>query len=384
MKIPILDLNAQYKTIKKEIDNAIKTVITESSFIGGKHVEELEKNIAHYCGTKYAVALNSGTDALYLSLYALGIGKGDEVITSPFSFFATAEVIAKVGATPVFVDIDPTTFNINPQLIEKAITKKTKAIIPVHLFGQTAEMDKINALAKKYGFFVIEDACQAIGATYKGKKTGNLGDIGAFSFFPSKNLGAYGDGGMLTTNDQRLATRVRILRNHGSKVKYYNDEIGVSSRLDGLQAAILNVKLRHLDKWNKERNRVAQTYSKLLKDIPWLSLPNSSDQRPRPKVYRPLGETTNDFYHVFHQYTIRITNGKRDELRTHLAQKGIQTMVYYPIALHLLKAMEYLGYKKGSMPAAEKACDEVLSLPMYPELKESVINVILKSIAGFR
>ena len=372
MKIPILDLNAQYKTIKKEIDNAIKTVITESSFIGGKHVEELEKNIAHYCGTKYAVALNSGTDALYLSLYALGIGKGDEVITSPFSFFATAEVIAKVGATPVFVDIDPTTFNINPQLIEKAITKKTKAIIPVHLFGQTAEMDKINALAKKYGFFVIEDAFQAIGATYKGKKTGNLGDIGAFSFFPSKNLGAYGDGGMLTTNDQRLATRVRILRNHGSKVKYYNDEIGVSSRLDGLQAAILNVKLRHLDKWNKERNRVAQTYDRLLSNIPWISLP------PVASRQSPIAA------HVFHQYTIRITNGKRDELRTHLAQKGIQTMVYYPIALHLLKAMEYLGYKKGSMPAAEKACDEVLSLPMYPELKESVINVILKSIAGFR
>lgn len=371
MKIPILDLQAQYKTIKKEIDAAIKTVIAESSFIGGKHVEELENNIASYCGTKYAVALNSGTDALYLALWALGIGKGDEVITSPFSFFATAEVIAKVGAKPVFVDIDPATFNINPELIEEKITKNTRAIIPVHLFGQTAEMDRINDLAKRYGFFVIEDACQAIGARYKGKKAGNLGDVGCFSFFPSKNLGAYGDGGILTTNHQSLATKVKMLHNHGSKVKYYNDEIGVSSRLDGLQAAILNVKLRHLDKWNKERNRIAQTYDKLLSNIPWVSLPS----------HQPLATS---HQHVFHQYTIRITNGKRDKLRTSLAENGIQTMVYYPIALHLLKAMEYLGYKKGSLPAAEKACEEVLSLPMYPELKESVINIIAKSISDFR
>lgn len=358
MKIPILDLQVQYKTIKKEIDAAIKTVIAESSFIGGKHVEELENNIASYCGTKYAVALNSGTDALYLALWALGIGKGDEVITSPFSFFATAEVIAKVGAKPVFVDIDPATFNINPELIEGKITKNTKAIIPVHLFGQAAGMDKINALAKKYGFFVIEDACQAIGATYKGKKTGNLGDVGCFSFFPSKNLGAYGDGGILTTNHLPLATKVKILRNHGSKVKYYNDEIGVSSRLDGLQAAILNVKLKHLDKWNKARNEVAQMYDKLLSNINWLQTPRVSPE------------------HVFHQYTIRVTNGKRYELKNYLAEQGIQTMIYYPIPLHLLKAMEYLGYKKGSLLEAEKACEEVLSLPMYPELQFNHINKI--------
>ena len=365
MKIPILDLNVQYKTIKKEIDVAIKTVIAESSFIGGKHVEELERNIALYCGTKYAVALNSGTDALYLSLWARGIGKGDEVITTPFSFFATAEVIAKVGATPVFVDIDPTTFNINSELIEKKVTKKTKAIIPVHLFGQTAEMDVINALARKYGLFVIEDACQAIGATYKDKKTGNLGDVGCFSFFPSKNLGAYGDGGILTTNHQPLATKVKVLRNHGSKVKYYNDEVGVSSRLDGLQAAILNVKLKHLDKWNKARKRVAQTYDKLLKNISWIKLPHCHPA------------------HVFHQYTICVVNGKRNELRNHLAGQGIQTMIYYPRPLHLLKAMEYLEYKKGSLPEAEKACEEVLSLPIYPELKKDTIEEISEGISNF-
>ncbi|OGK62535.1 transcriptional regulator [Candidatus Roizmanbacteria bacterium RIFOXYB2_FULL_38_10] len=372
MKIPILDLKAQYKSIQKEIDNAIKTVIAESAFIGGRHVEELEKNIAAYCGTKYAVALNSGTDALYLALWALGIGEGDEVITSPFSFFATAEVIAKVGAKPVFVDIDPTAFNIDPDLIKAKITKKTKAIIPVHLFGQAAEMDKINALAKKHKFFVIEDACQAIGATYKGKKTGNLGDIGAFSFFPSKNLGAYGDGGIVTTNNKDLADKIRQLRNHGSKVKYYNDEIGVSSRLDGIQAAILNAKLKHLDKWNKARNNVAKTYAKLMKNVSGIILPNNENCKLKIEHCQ----------HVFHQYTIRVKNGKRDELKKYLADKGIQTMIYYPVPLHLLKAMEYLGYKKGSLPEAEKACSEVLSLPIYPELKNKTITQIGKILSN--
>lgn len=362
MKIPILDLKAQYKSIKKEIDEAIGTVIAETAFIGGRHVEELEKNIAAYCGTKYAVALNSGTDALYLALWALGVGEGDEVIVPPFTFFATAEVVAKLGAKPVFVDIDPVTFNINPDHIEAKITKKTKAIIPVHLFGQPAEMDKINALAKKHKLFVVEDACQAIGASYKGKKTGNLGDIGAFSFFPSKNLGAYGDGGIATTNSEDLAAKMKMLRNHGSKVKYYNDEIGVSSRLDGLQAAILNAKLKHLDAWNKARNKVAQTYNKLLQGIDWIQTPNIHPG------------------HVFHQYTIRVKNGKRDELKKKLADLGIQSMIYYPVPLHLLKAFEYLGLKKGSMPKAEKACGEVLSLPIYPELDTNTIRKISDSI----
>jgi len=364
MKIPILDLRAQYKTIKKDINDAIKTVISETSFIGGIHVAELEKNIALFCGTKYAVALNSGTDALYLALWALGIGKGDEVITSPFSFFATAEVIAKLGAKPVFVDIDPATFNINPHLIESAITKKTKAIIPVHLFGLAAEMNLINKIAKKYNLFVIEDACQAIGATYNGKKAGNLGDIGAFSFFPSKNLGAYGDGGIATTNNEELAIKMRMLRNHGSKIKYYNDVIGVSSRLDGLQAAILNVKLPHLTKWNKLRNKVAITYNKHLKNISWIKTPEVNPN------------------HVFHQYTVRITNGMRDEVRKYLAVKGIQTMVYYPNPLHLLKALSYLRYKKGAFPEAEKACEEVLSLPIYPELSQKSILLVKKAISS--
>ncbi|MFA5136561.1 MAG: DegT/DnrJ/EryC1/StrS family aminotransferase [Patescibacteria group bacterium] len=370
MKIPILDLYAQYKSIKKQINKAIQTVIDESSFIGGRHVEELEKNIARYCGTKYAVALNSGTDALYLALIALGIGKGDEVITSPFTFFATAEVIVKVGAKPVFVDIDPITFNIDPNKIEAKVTKKTKAIIPVHLFGLPSPMNQINQVTKKHGLFIIEDACQAIGATHQGKKTGSLGDIGCFSFFPSKNLGAYGDGGIVTTNNQQLSNQITMLRNHGSKIKYYNDQIGVSSRLDGLQAAILNVKLKYLDKWNKERNRVAQIYNKLLKDIPWISLPTNNNQQL----------ATNNYHHVFHQYTIRITNGKRDALRKYLAEKGIQTMIYYPIPLHRLKALEFLKVKKGSLPEAEKACGEVLSLPVYPELKVGNIKYIVKKI----
>lgn len=373
MKVPMLDLYAQYKTIKKEIDAAIKTVIKESSFIGGKYVEELENNIAKYCGTKYAVALNSGTDALYLSLCALGIGKGDEVITTPYTFFATAEVIAKVGAKPVFVDINPHTFNIDPELVEGKITKKTKAIIPVHLFGLPAEINKIKSLAKKYKLFVIEDACQAIGATYKNKKTGNLGDVGCFSFFPSKNLGAYGDGGLLTTNHQPLATKVRMLRNHGSKIKYHNDEIGVSSRLDGIQAAILNVKLKYLNKWNKERNRVAKTYNKLLKDISWLILPD----------YNRFQPISTYFNHVYHQYTIRVKNGKRDKLRQHLTDKGISSMIYYPTPLHLLKAFDYLKYKRGSMSESEKASEEVLSLPIYPELTKQTIQIVTKAISSY-
>ncbi len=368
-KIPMVDLYAQYKTVEKEIKKAIEEVIKKSAFVGGIYVEKFEEEMARYCGTKYVVSLNSGTDALYLSLWALGIKEGDEVITSPFTFFATAEVIARLGAKPVFVDINPSTFNIDENLIEEKITKKTRAIIPVHLFGLSANMDKINQLAKKYKLYVVEDACQAIGAEYKGKKVGSLGDVGCFSFFPSKNLNAYGDGGMITTDNQKLAEKIKMLRNHGSKIKYYNDEIGVSSRLDGLQAAILSVKLKHLNKWNKSRQNIADNYNNLLKDIGGIEIPKYD-----------LGKNIS---HVYHQYTLKIKNGKRDELKKYLEENNISSMVYYPLPLHLMKAFEYLKIKKGPLPVTEKMCSEVLSLPIYAELEEKKIEFICGGINNF-
>jgi len=367
-KIPMVDLTAQYKSIKKDIDGSIKSVITDTAFVGGKYVEQFEKKIAKYCDTKYAVGLNSGTDALYLALWALGIEEGDEVITSPFTFFATAEVSARFGAKPVFVDIDPKTFNIDAKKIEQKITSRTKAIIPVHIFGYPADMKEIMRLAKKYKLFVIEDACQAIGAKHNGKKIGSIGHVGAFSFFPSKNLGAYGDGGIITTNHKKLADKIRSLRNHGSVVKYYNDEIGVSSRLDGIQASILSAKLKYLNKWNKDRAKIAKQYNEILKDIEWIELPEYEINR----------KTT----HVFHQYTIRVKNGKRNELQKYLAKKGIASMIYYPIPLQQLKAMKYLGYKRGALPEVEKASKEVLSLPIYPELKQKQIKYITQQMAS--
>lgn len=365
----MLDLYAQYKSIKKEINGAIESVIKDSAFIGGSYVEKFEQEVADYCGVKHALGLNSGTDALYLALWALGIKEGDEVITTPFTFFATAEVIARLGARPVFVDIDPNTFNIDENLIEEKITKKTKAIIPVHLFGLPANMDKIQEIAKKYKLFVVEDACQAMGAKYKGKRVGSIGDVGCFSFFPSKNLNGYGDGGMVTTNDDKLAEKIKMLRNHGSKVKYFNDEIGVSSRLDGIQAAILSVKLKYLDQWNENRKKVADKYNELLGNVNGIEVPKYNLEK--------------EVKHVYHQYTLKIKNGKRDELRKHLEENGISSMIYYPLPLHFLKAFEYLGLKKGSLPVCEKMCEEVLSLPIYPELDEKKIEFIWKKIKKY-
>lgn len=366
----MVDLTAQYRSIKKDLDKSIKDVISSTAFVGGPFVEKLEKELAKFLGVKYAVTLNSGTDALYLALWALGIKEGDEVITTPFTFFATAEVAARFGAKPVFVDIDPETFNIDAEKIEKAITKKTKAIIPVHLFGYPANMDKIMKLAKKYKLTVIEDACQAIGAKYNGKYVGGIGQIGTFSFFPSKNLGAYGDGGLLTTDNKKIADKVILLRNHGSIVKYYNDEIGVSSRLDGLQASILSAKLKYLKQWNKARANVAKQYDKLLKNIDWIELPKY--------------EINSNRTHVYHQYTIKIKNGKRNQLHKYLASKGIASMIYYPVALHELKAFKYLKIKRNAYPESIKATEEVLSLPIYPELKSSMIQRICKEIQNFK
>jgi hypothetical protein len=364
-QIPIVDLYAQYLTIKKDIDKVITNVIKSSSYIGGPEVEKLEYAIAKYCGTKYAVALNSGTDGLYFALRVQGIGKGDEVITTPFSFFATAEVIVRVGAKPVFVDVDSKTYNINLDLIEEKITNKTKAIIPVHLFGLPTKMNEINKVAKKYKLIVIEDACQALGAKYQGRTVGSLSDIGCFSFFPSKNLGAWGDGGMVVTNNKTVIEQIRMLRNHGSKVKYFNELIGYNSRLDGIQAAILNVKLRHLNRWNKARAKVAGLYDSLLGQIDWIEIPKYDIASCR---------------HVFHQYTIKIKNGKRDKVKAYLAKKGVASMVYYPIPLHLLSALKFLKNKAGSFPEAEKTCSEVLSLPIYPELSEKKVKLISKFI----
>ena len=367
-----LNLTKQYKSIKREIDFAIKRVLESGNFIGGEEVEGFENEMAKFCGTKYAVGVNSGTDALFLSLKALGINEGDEVITTPFTFIATAEIIANCGAKPVFVDIDPKTFNIDPNSVLKYLStlrtkKRPKAIIPVHLFGQIADMDRIMRIARKYKLYVIEDAAQAIGAEYKGKKAGSIGDVGCFSFFPSKNLAAYGDGGMVVTNNKKIADKIRLLRNHGSspKEKYLNLILGTNSRLDALQAAILRVKLKHLTKWSHERAKKADYYSKNLKGIGDIIVPKISSGRN----------------HIFHQYTIRTK--LRDKLQKYLKEKGIPTMIYYPLPLHLQPAFKYLAYKKGDFPEAEKAAKEVLSLPIYPEISQKDQDYIIQKIKEF-
>ena len=359
-----LDLAVQYKSIKKEVDLAIKRVLDKGVFIGGKEVEKFEKEIAKFSGAKYAIGVNSGTGALFLSLKSLGVIQGAEVITTPFTFIATAEVIANLGAKPVFVDINPKTFNINPSKIEKVISKKTRAIIPVYLFGQMAEMDKIMKIAKKYKLNVIEDAAQAIGAKRKDKKAGSIGDLGCFSFFPSKNLGAYGDGGMIVTNNKKLAGKIQVLKNHGSspKNKYKNLILGTNSRLDAIQAAILNVKLKYLKKWSKKRVEIAKYYNQKLKGVGDIITPVLISEKK----------------HIFHQYTIRTEY--RDQLKKHLEKKGIPTMIYYSIPLHLQPCFKYLGYEKGDFPEAEKAAKEVLSLPIYPELTKKEQDYIIQEL----
>ena len=369
-----LDLKKQYKSIKEAIDTAVKRVLESAVFIGGKEVEKFEKEMADFCGTKHAIGLNSGTDALFLSLKALNIGPGDEVITTPFTFIATAGVIANCGAKPVFADINPETFNIDSSKIEEKITEKTKAIIPVHLFGQMADMDEIMAIAKKHNLFVIEDAAQAIGAEYGSagspqakRKAGTIGDLGCFSFFPSKNLGAFGDGGMVATNNEELANKIRLLKNHGSspKEKYLNLIVGTNSRLDAIQAAILRVKLKYLSKWSKERAEKASYYNGKLKGV--------------GDIITPV--TAADRNHIFHQYTIR--TGSRDELQKYLKEKEIPTMIYYPLPLHLQPAFEYLNYKSGDFPESEKAAKEVLSLPIYPEIEREQQDVVVQKIKEF-
>lgn len=375
--IKFLDLQKQYRSIKKEINTAIQRVLDSGEFILGNEVKKIENELADYCGVKCAIGVNSGTDALFLSLMALNIGPRDEVITTPFTFIATAEVIALRGAKPVFVDINPKTFNIDPEKISKAITPKTKAIIPVHLYGQPAEMDKIMTIAKKHNLYVIEDCAQAIGAKLrmangKWQMVGSFGDFGCLSFFPSKNLGAYGDGGMVLTNNEKLAEKIKMLRQHGSKKKYYHETLGINSRLDTIQATILRVKLKYLDKWIEKRQKITQIYNKELKKIKKIAI---------PATMRPGNQATS--CHVFHQYTIRVNAQLRNDLITYLRNNGIPTTIYYPVPLHLQPAFKYLGYKEGDFPKTEKATEEVLSLAIYPELSQKEQDFIINKIKEF-
>jgi dTDP-4-amino-4,6-dideoxygalactose transaminase len=363
MTIPMVDLKVQYDAIREEIDSAVLGVIRSTAFILGPIGKALEQEIAAYHGAKHAIGVSSGTDALHLAVRAANIGPGDEVITTPFTFIATAEAVSYVGARPVFIDIRPDTFNIDASQIEKKITKRTKAIMPVHLYGQPADMDEIMAVAKKHGLTVIEDCAQSFGAGYKGKKTGAIGQLGCFSFFPSKNLGCYGDGGMVTTNDDGLAKRIIGLRNHGSQVRYYHDEVGYNSRLDEVQAAVLRVKFKRIGDYNDKRRRNASLYTKHLSGIPGITPPVEA-----------AGTS-----HVFHQYTIRVKN--RDKVKEALdAGKATSSMIYYPVPLHLQKAYADLGMKPGSLPVSEAAAKEVLSLPMYPELTEEQIRAVAEAV----
>lgn len=360
--IPILDLKRQYDKIGKEIEKEVVEVLRSGSYILGKHNKALEEELAEYVGTKHSVALNSGTDALHLALRALDIGPGDEVITVAFTFVATTEAIGIVGAKPVFVDIDPDTFNIDAEKIENAITPKTKAIIPVHLYGQPCNMDVIMDIAHKHDLFVIEDCCQAIGAKFKNQMVGSFGDAGCFSFFPTKNLGAMGDGGLLTTNSQLIKDRVIALRNHGGAIRYYHDEIGVNSRLDEVQAAILRIKFKHIDDWNKKRRENAYRYNELFKDYADVQTPQELD----------------DTYCVYHQYTVKIPN--RDEVHKLLTEAGIGAMLYYPVPLHLQKVHAYLGVGEGSLPITEDNTKLVISLPMFPELTQQEQRTVAETL----
>jgi dTDP-4-amino-4,6-dideoxygalactose transaminase len=358
----MVDLKVQYEAIKEEVNDAVLGVMQSTHFILGPHGKALEEAVAAYHGVKHAVAVASGTDALHLALRAAGISRGHEVITTPFTFIATAEAVSYAGAVPVFVDIDPVTFNIDVKKIEAAITQKTKAIIPVHLYGQPADMAPLMETAKKHGLRVIEDCAQSFGAEYRGRKTGSIGDIGCFSFFPSKNLGCYGDGGMVITDDSKLAEHMLSLRNHGSRIRYYHDEIGYNSRLDEMQAAVLRIKLKHIDEYNAKRRNNALLYNRHLAG-PGIGTPSE----------------LKDTRHVFHQYTIRIRS--RDEVKKKLdAGNATSTMIYYPVPLHLQAAYRDLGMKPGSLPASEQTASEVLSLPMYPELTEAQIRIVADAV----
>jgi len=390
MNVPVLDLRRQYESIRSEIDAAILEVAGSTKYVLGPYVKAFEERAAAYCSVAHAVGVASGTDALLLSLRALGVGPGDAVILPSFTFFATAGVVHNVGATPMFCDIDPRTFNLDTdharsiladsgqQTATRQLRTSIKAIIPVHLYGQIADMDDVLALAKEYGLAIVEDAAQAIGATYDSRgahpnelvsrmKAGTIGDLGCFSFYPTKNLGAYGDGGMVTSNDERLADEVRILRVHGAQPKYFHRSIGINSRLDAIQAAILTVKLSHLDRWSTARAEKASVYDDGLANVDGVTTP-----------HRATGRS-----HIFHQYTIRVLDGRRDALREHLRARGIGTMIYYPRPLHLQECFAHLGYREGELPESESASLEALSLPIFPEITDAEQAYVIEAIREF-
>jgi dTDP-4-amino-4,6-dideoxygalactose transaminase len=362
VKVPYFDLTAQYHDLRDEIREAIDRVCNKAAFILGEEVERFEKAFADYCGVKHCVGLNSGTSALHLAMLSAGIGSGDEVITSANTFFATAEAVCYTGATPVFADIDPATANIDPERVEAAITKKTRAIIPVHLYGRPANLDAIMKIAADRGLLVIEDACQAHGASYEGKRVGGFGHSAAFSFYPGKNLGAYGEGGALTTNDDEVAALLRALRSHGEATRYLHKYLGYNYRMDGFQAAVLNVKMKHLDEWTAKRRAFSSLYRTLVSDAK-LDLPQDS----------PDAECV---YHLFVAYV-----EDRDRVRKSLEERGVQTAVHYPIPVHLQEAMAHLGFKEGSLPHTERACQRVLSMPLFPEMTEEQVRYAAYSLS---
>ncbi len=362
LKVPFLDLKEHHARIRAEVMAAMGEVIDANAFAGGPFVTRFEEAYARFCDTRFCAGVANGTDSLWLSLLAAGIGQGDEVITVPMTFMATAEAITYAGARPVFVDIEPRTFTMDPALIEAAITPRTKAIIPVHLFGQCADLDPILAIARQHNLIVIEDAAQAQGALYKGRKAGSLGLAGSFSFYPGKNLGAWGEAGAVTTNDAALHERITMLREHGQKKKYHHDLVGWNSRMDGLQAAVLGVKLKYLDQANDGRRRVAARYRELLDGVPGLALPVEADYAR----------------HIYHVYAVRVA--QRDHLMQQLAARGIGTGIHYPVPVHLQKAYAALGHRRGDFPVTESCADSFLSLPMYPELTDDQIEIVVREL----
>ncbi len=367
MKVPLLDLVAQHHTIRDEVMTAVTRVFDRQQFIMGAEVEEFERAAAEYCHVKHAIGCASGSDALLLALMALGVGPGDEVITTACTFFATASAVTRLGARPIFVDISRDDFNLNVELLERAITPRTKAILPVHLFGQCARMDVIMEIAGARNIPVVEDAAQAIGAEFKGRRAGAIGEIGCFSFFPTKNLGGAGDGGLMTTNNDDLAAQLRILRVHGMEPRYYHHVVGINSRLDALQAAVLKVKLKYLDQWTTARSANAARYDHLFAEA-------GIEEATAPKVH-------SDSRHIFHQYTIRCK--RRDELKAYLQQTGVGAEIYYPVPLHLQECFAFLGHREGDLPETEKAARECLSLPIYPELTEEQQGYVVEQISRF-
>jgi dTDP-4-amino-4,6-dideoxygalactose transaminase len=364
MEIPFINLSRQNVFLKEQVISKIKEILENCQYILGEEVEKFEKEFAEFCGTKYGVGVSSGSDALFLSLKALGIKEGDKVITVPNTFVATVDAISRCGAKPSFVDIDPLDYTIDSKKIEEKITNKTKAIIPVHIYGHPANMEKITELAKKYNLHMIEDACQAHGAEYKGKKVGSIGDVGCFSFYPTKNLGCYGDGAIITTNNKEVVEKLKLLRNYGQKEKNFHEIRGYNHRLDGIQAAILRIKLRYLDRWNEKRREHAKLYNKLLENVVEIPIERSFVKA------------------VYHLYIIRTK--ERDNLKDYLAKKGVSSLIHYPRSVHLQKAYTYLNHKEGDFPITEKYSKEILSLPMFPELEEKEITYIADKIKEWK